>query len=107
MTFQVEITATALAELSQAFAWLFERSPVAAERWRTSLLAAVDSLASHPERCALAPENEWYQGKLRQLLHGKRHRVYRILFEIRGDTVYVLRVRHSAQRLLDSEHWLS
>jgi hypothetical protein len=29
--------------------------------------------------------------------------VYRILFEIRDDTVYVLRVRHSAQALLEPE----
>jgi plasmid stabilization system protein ParE len=49
----------------------------------------------------LAPENEWYEGgELRELLYGKRQGVYRILFEVRGDTVYILRVRHGAQELL-------
>ncbi len=37
------------------------------------------------------------------LLHGKRQGVYRILFIIRRDTVYVLTVRHSAQRSLADE----
>jgi hypothetical protein len=37
------------------------------------------------------------------LLCGKRHSVYRVLFAIRGDTVHVLTVRHSAQRSLADE----
>lgn len=36
-------------------------------------------------------------------LHGKRRHVHRILFEIRGQTVVVLRVRHSAQDFLGPE----
>lgn len=100
MTYEVRITDTAWAELRQGFRWLAEQSPRAADRWRTSLLAAVDTLESHPERCSLAPEDEWYPGELRQLLHGKRGRVYRVLFEIRGNVVHVLRIRHGAQALL-------
>ncbi len=37
------------------------------------------------------------------LLYGKRCGVRRVLFTIRGDTVYVLTVRHSAQRSLADE----
>jgi plasmid stabilization system protein ParE len=40
-------------------------------------------------------------GELRQLLYGKRRGVYRILFEVRDNNVFILRVRHSAQALLD------
>lgn len=35
---------------------------------------------------------------IRYLLHGKKHGQYRIVFEIRGKTVYVLVVRHTAQQ---------
>jgi len=37
---------------------------------------------------------------LRELLYGRRRNVYRILFTIDGQTVNVLRVRHSAQNRL-------
>jgi plasmid stabilization system protein ParE len=101
MTCSVRITARALREIDQALAWLSERSPAAAARWHRQILAAVRSLESNPERCGLAPESAWYPGEIRQFLHGKRQGVYRILFEVRGDTVFILRIRHSAQALLE------
>jgi len=104
MTFRVEITRRAAREIEAQYEWLAERSPVSAERWRDSLLAAVGSLEENPERCPEAPEAEWYGPALRQLLHGKRRYVHRILFEIRGNVVIVLRVRHSAQDLLGPGH---
>jgi plasmid stabilization system protein ParE len=101
MARSVHITARALREIDEGLAWLTERSRAAAARWHEQLLEAIRSLEENPERWGLAPESEWYPGELRQLLHGKRRGVYRILFEVRGDTVYILRVRHSAQALLE------
>ena len=101
MPYVVRMTAQALAELDEAFEWLNKRSPSAAARWYERLMQAVQSLETNPERGDLAPEEEWYQRGLRQFLYGKRRGVYRILFEIRANTVYVVRVRHSAQALLE------
>jgi plasmid stabilization system protein ParE len=101
MAFAVRITARALREIDEALEWLARRSRPTAARWHARLREAIRSLEENPERCGLAPESEWYPGELRQILHGKRHGIYRILFEVRGDTVYVLRVRHSAQDLLE------
>jgi plasmid stabilization system protein ParE len=103
MSYSVRITARALREIDQALEWLSERSRQAALRWHEKLMDAVRSLEENPERCGLAPECEWYPGELRQLLHGKRQGVYRILFEVRENTVYILRVRHSAQALLEPD----
>jgi plasmid stabilization system protein ParE len=103
MAHSVRITARALREIDEALEWISKRSVAAARRWHDKLLAAVRSLENNPARCGLAPENEWYPRELRQLLHGKKRGVYRILFEIRGDTVYIVRVRHSAQALLDPD----
>jgi plasmid stabilization system protein ParE len=103
MAHSVQITARALREIAEALEWLSEQSPLAAVRWHQRLQEAVRSLEKNPERCGLAPESEWYPGELRQLLHGKKRRIYRILFEVRGDTVYILRVRHAAQELLEPE----
>jgi plasmid stabilization system protein ParE len=58
-------------------------------------------LEDNPQRWGLAPESDWYPGELRQLLYGKRRGVYRILYEVRGKTVYILRVRHGAQAVLE------
>ena len=41
--------------------------------------------------------------EVRQLLYGRRRQMYRILYEIRGETVYVLRLRHAARAYLDPE----
>ncbi len=103
MAHSVHITARALREIDEALAWLAERSVAAARRWHAQLIEAVRSLENNPARCGLAPESERYPGEIRQLLHGKRRGVYRILFEIRDNTVYILRVRHSAQELLNPE----
>jgi plasmid stabilization system protein ParE len=103
MSFRVVITRKAAREIEHHYDWLAERSRAAADRWRDSLLAAVDSLEQSAEQCPEAPEAQWYGEELGQLLHDKGRHVHRVLFEIRGDVVVVLRVRHSAQDLLGPE----
>ncbi len=103
MKYRVEITATAWAEMEESYTWLTQQSLQAALRWRAALLDAVHSLESMPDRCHLAPESKTWKREIRELLHGKRRGVYRILFEIRAKTVFVLRVRHGARRLLEEE----
>ena len=78
------------------------RSVAAAIRWYVKLLDAIGSLADNPELCGLAPENEWFPD-MRQKMFGKKRDVYRILFEIRGNTVFILRVRHGSQDLLQPD----
>jgi plasmid stabilization system protein ParE len=104
MHYRVDITELALQEIDQHLAWLVDRSPTGAARWHEKLLAAIDSLEENPTRCPLAPESDWHLGgELRQHCFGKRRGVYRILFEIRGNVVYILRVRHAAQDFLNPD----
>jgi plasmid stabilization system protein ParE len=97
MPYQVQITARALREIDEALEWYAVRSLRTAVKWYVNLMDAVRDLGENPERFDLAPENEWYPGELRQMLYGKKRGSYRILFEILAGTVYILRVRHSAQ----------
>jgi plasmid stabilization system protein ParE len=97
VSFHIEITRTAAREVEQRYDNLSARSKLAAERWRGGLLKAVESLSQNPERCPQAPEAEWYGDSLRELYYGRRRNTYRILFEVRGSTVYILRVRHGRQ----------
>ena len=96
MSFHVVIARKAAREIEEQYHWLAERSEAAANRWRNALLEAINTLEENPDRCPEAPEAEWHDG-LRQLLHGRRRQLHRVLYEIRGQTVVVLRVRHSAQ----------
>ena len=96
-SYQVHITAKALREIDEALEWYAVLSLRTAVKWYVNLKEAVRDLGADPERCELAPENEWYPGELRQMLYGKKRGTYRILFEIVGDTVYILRVRHSVR----------
>ena len=100
---QVVMTRRAARDISQNFDWLAERSTAQANRWRNRLLLAIDTLENDPGRCPLADENVLYDGELRELLSGKRPHVFRILFEIRGEIVFILRVRHGRQDQLNSD----
>jgi plasmid stabilization system protein ParE len=100
VTFRVEITRRAAREIEERYRHIAEDSARSADRWRVKLLAAVGSLADNPERCPQAPESEWYGDALREVYVGKRRNTYRILFEIRQQTVYILRVRHGRQDFL-------
>ncbi|MBC7773368.1 MAG: type II toxin-antitoxin system RelE/ParE family toxin [Pyrinomonadaceae bacterium] len=73
-------------------------SPDNAIRWVRGIEQAVQSLASLPERCVLAPESEVFSLEIRQLLF-KSHRV---LFVIKKASVHVIHVRHGARQSLDS-----
>jgi plasmid stabilization system protein ParE len=100
MKFSVEITDTAWDEIKEAYSWLEKRAPVAAQRWQEGLLEAVEALESLPSAHSIAPESGFFGREIRQLLYGKRQHKYRVLFEIKGNRVIVLRVRHGARQYL-------
>mgnify|MGYP003860545463 FL=1 len=97
MTFQVEITSIAEAQIEKAYCWYREQNPEFADRWFRGLMNTVATLQEKPRRCSLAVEHEIFPEEVHQLLYGKSKNIYRVLFAIRDATVYVLYVRHSAQ----------
>jgi plasmid stabilization system protein ParE len=103
VSYNLIVTPTADAEAMEAFRWYAEHSLDAAEKWYAGLNRAMDSLTEKPTRCPVSQEDSEALGcETRILLHGKRRGVYRILFSISGDTVWVLRIVHSARGPLKS-----
>jgi plasmid stabilization system protein ParE len=100
MKYRLIIQPPAFADLDEACAWLAERSPAAAAHWLEGLLDAIHTLESNPERCALAPENDYVGYEIRQFLYRRRRTVYRVLFTIQGGAVRILHVRHAARQFL-------
>ena len=105
MTYQVVIEPRAEREIQMAAHWILgqSRSRTTALRWARDLQAKIATLKTSPQRCPIDPDSEVYGEEVRVLLYGKRRGAYRVLFTIRGDTVHVLTVRHSAQRSLAEE----
>ena len=96
MSFHVLITEEAEEDLKEAARWVARYSPELAAIWYFDITEAIESLQDFPLRCPLAPESKTFSTEVRHLIYEK----YRILFVIEGETVYVLRVRHSAQDTL-------
>jgi plasmid stabilization system protein ParE len=100
MKYRIEISAEAKAELRDAYLWIYQDSPENAARWRKRILNAIRTLSELPERCEIAPESVDFHQEIRQLLYGKRPGVYRILFTIVNDTIFIVHIRHAARRFL-------
>lgn len=103
MTFQVEITPIAEAQIEQAYCWFRKHNPEFADLWFRGLMNAIATLQEKPQRCSLTVEQNVFSEEVRQLLYGKNNNVYRVLFSIRDNTVYALYVRHGSQAPLTPE----
>jgi len=98
-TYRVEPTDKALIDAGEAYFWINEQSEKTALRWYEGLLKAFRSLEKNPNRCPVAPESVFFDEEIRQLIYGK----YRILFNVKDETVFILSVRHGAREYLKPE----
>ena len=88
--FDVDVLPDAEAEIRAAFIWYFERSPIAADAFRTEALEAIDSLQTD---APMWPADE--DGIRRYLL---RHFPYKVFYEIEGQSVTVLAIAHHRRK---------
>ena len=101
MNYRVILQPRANRDIDGAVEWLASHSERTAFQWFNGIEAALSSLATNPERCALAAESELFPNPVRELLYGKRRGTYRILFTIESEEVHVIAVRHGARRHLE------
>ena len=100
--FQIRELGRAQADVRSIVRWLAECSPQGARAW----LQAYDDLNDRLEKQATsfgpAYENDDCEFDVRQaLFKTRRGRVYRALFFIEGQNVYILRVRGQGQAPVD------
>jgi plasmid stabilization system protein ParE len=105
VTYRVILQPRAERDIQGVAYWIREESKSAsiALRWVRGIRSKMASLKSNPKRCPIDPDSEAYGEEVRVLLHGRRHRKYRILFAVRGNIVHVLTLRHSARQSLAEE----
>lgn len=99
MGHSVRLTQRAFDEIEGIVAYIAKEAPIAAERWRSSILKKVATLEHFPLRHGLAPEAEAVRVDVRQTFFG----VYRILYTVDATTVIVHGIRHGARRPLRPE----
>jgi len=98
MTHRIVVQPVAAEDLRQLFLWIAERPPEGADRWYRQWLKAVESLQRNPLVYGLAPESDYVDVDIRQVLFRTRQgRTYRALFSIEGDVVRILHVRGPGQ----------
>lgn len=101
MRYRLRVLPEADGDIHQIYRWIAGRSTEGARTWYRRLVAVVESLKDVPLSCELAPEDNLVDREIRHVnFKTRRGRMYRILFEVRGDEVLVLHVRGPGQRLL-------
>lgn len=100
MPYLVEFATRAILDLEILYVEKNAVESRAAARWYNRLEQAVYALASHPHRCAVAPESRKLKRRLRHLLYGDKPHVYRVIYEVdeKRLAVRVLMIRHGARQ---------
>src|ERR1700690_615206 len=78
MAYRVDITPYAERDLALLYRQVNAAYSDAARRWYLGLKAAILTLEQRPNRCPLIRKKE----KLRQLLYGRKPRIYRVIFRV-------------------------
>ncbi len=106
MRYRVDLADNARDEIQAAFDWIVGKASLEiADRWLDRLEQTLESLETMPQRCERAPESDHFQRDLRQLLFGRKHGTYRLIFGIEEveRRVTILHFRHAAMRWIGSE----
>ncbi len=105
MSYQIEISPTAIQDIEDILIWLKVNAPDRSYRWVRGCYEIMLTLENFPKRCSLALESQYIDVEVRQLLYEKK---YRILFSItetnngNNGIVQIHRVRHSSQQILET-----
>jgi plasmid stabilization system protein ParE len=98
MRFQVHELCRAQADIRSIVGWLAERSPQGAKAWLKAYDEMVRRLEDQASSCGPAEEADEFERDVRQaLFKTRRGKVYRALFLIEAQQVYLLRIRGPGQ----------
>lgn len=94
MLHKVELSTRTKRDIQAISEYIAIDSPLNSCRWLDGIDSAFESLQNSPTRHAVLYTARQAGREVRQTFYG----VYRILYEIRGNSVFVLTVRHGSRR---------
>ena len=104
MTYKIHELRRAQADLRSIATWLAERSPRGAQTWLQAYDDLLERMETQAHSFGPAYENDACEFDVRQaLFKTRRGRVYRVLFFIEGDEVYIVRVRGPGQAPIEPD----
>jgi plasmid stabilization system protein ParE len=103
MMFRVILLPRAVEDLDEAICYAAKRAPMTAARWLERFQQAIEGLAKSPLSWPLAHESKKAKLSLREMLFGRKPNVFRVVFEVVGNEVQVLRIRRGARRWLSKK----
>jgi plasmid stabilization system protein ParE len=98
MAYRVRLTPRAADDIDRIHRRVSQESQIAGQKWFNRLIDKIYSLGTLPERCGIVESLSRPDRVVRKLLFGHRPHLYRIYFDIVGETVRVLHIRHAARR---------
>ena len=100
MDFLVETTPQAERDIFDILNWLIsEQAGATGLHWFEGLEQQILSLAEMPYRCPVIPEQDLFSFEVRHLLYGRKPHIYRVVFTVEEQTVFILHVWHGARNL--------
>jgi hypothetical protein len=104
MSFAIRELPKARLDKRNIFAWLDKRSPSGALAWLDAYDSLLERLQQDAAACGSAPESHDCDFDVRQaLFKTRRGRVYRVLFFLEGQEVFILRLRGPGQAPITPE----
>ncbi|MCA9142146.1 MAG: type II toxin-antitoxin system RelE/ParE family toxin [Planctomycetaceae bacterium] len=101
--YTVILTEPADSDVDDILQWLEDRSLQGAKSWLNSYQHAIQSLSKSANSFGLAPESADHREDIREFTFSTRHgNTYRLVFILRDDIAYILRVRGTGQSLLSA-----
>lgn len=94
---QVRWTRDALSDLGDIHRFIARDAPAAAAATIVQVLASAERLRAFPRSGRVVPEFE--DEALREIITGN----YRIIYRLRGEEVQIIRIRHGARLLEESD----
>jgi len=104
LVYSVRILAAALQDARDYYEYIAEDSPDNAASWFNGLFEVIDSLATMPNRCIIAPEALLLGQDIRCLIYRKH---YRILYSVEGQIVRIYHIRHRSQQPMSHEDFFA
>jgi plasmid stabilization system protein ParE len=96
--YSVQLAIEAQADIQKVLDWFAQQEAIdAGNQWVSQLYEKAETLQQNPQRCFIVPKLSTEYREIRQLLFGNRLIKYRLLFEIKNQTVNILRVWHSSR----------
>jgi plasmid stabilization system protein ParE len=99
MTYRIQPSAQAEADIDRIFNWLSQRSPDGAARWYESFWNATERLKKFPLSSSIAAESHRFPEEVCCMLFGTtKGRTYRALYVVRDDVAHILCVRGPGEK---------